>query len=229
MEQYMRRIWVLCLSLIIAVFSLQCASNIQYWTYHQGTPPDHISQPVIIPVQLDSHFLPSQVEEIKAALNEWNGVFNGQIVLALATHPQLGVDKKMHTYPTTFNGWKEGQSLMENYEKSNLGWAIFALTSNDPNLSDAVPRGTLAYVEGIDEHGIYVVTDRLGTRNLKVIMMHEMAHLLGAIHVNTDSLEYPYASNSQVDCIDKITVLQVAHIRHLNFDSLNYCQTPNLE
>ena len=224
----MRRIWVPCLILLIlSVFSLQC-SSVHYWTYRQGTPPAHITHPVIIPVQLDSHFLPSQMEEIKAALTEWNGVFNGQIVLALETHPAQGVDKKTHTYPTTFDGWKEGQKIVDDYEKSNLGWAIFCLPSTDPNLSSEIPSSTLAYVEGLDEHAIYVIMDRFGTRSLKVVMMHEMAHLLGALHVNTDSLEYPYSNSNQSDCIDKITVLQVAHVRHLDFNTLNYCVTPNL-
>lgn len=216
------RLSLLCLLLCL----LNCAST-QYWSYHQGTPPDHIVHATHIPVYLDSGFTQPQMEEIKAAVQEWNGVFNGQVVMTVVTHRELGVDKQMHTYPTTFTGWEAGQALVKNAEKSDLGIVFFALHVGDKNLEG--DDGTLAYVNGIDTHGVFCVVDRLGTRSLKDIMMHELAHIFGALHVNAPSLEAPYYSNRQADCIDKITVLQVATIQHLDFKSLNYCVLPNME
>ena len=223
-ESYMRSIWFLC-CLVLAFCSLQCASGPVYWTYHQGIAPQHIIHPDLIPVWIDSNFTPSQAMQIEAAVDEWNQVFNGQIVMTVQTHQEQGVDKKMHTYPTTFANYDAGQKLVDDSKETNLGIVFFALKIGDKNLRG--DDGTLAYVEGPGAHAVYAIPQRFGSRSLKDVMMHELAHLFGALHVNAPSLETPYYSSNQYDCIDKITVAQVAAMQHLDFNSLNYCVTPN--
>jgi hypothetical protein len=224
----MRKIWTGLSLLFLIIFNFQCAASPQYWTYHQGNIPSHISHVQYIPVWIDAAFTPPQVEEFKAAITEWNYVFNGQIVIYLATRSALGTDKKMHQYPITFAGWDAGQAIVKQCDKTGSGWVILSILAGDPKLQAVgAPEGTLAYVEGEGAHSIVVVIDRFGVRSLKDVTMHEMAHLFGALHVNNPSLENPYYGNNQYDCIDKETVLQVASQQHLDFTSLSYCVTPN--
>jgi urease accessory protein UreE len=225
----MPRFWTLCL-LVLSIFSVSCLSGPQYWTYHLGTPPSHIAHPTRIPIYLDSSFTPQQMEEIRAAAAEWNMVFQGQIVLQIVSKQALGLDKKMHSYPDTFQGWEAGQTLLKKCEKGGNGWVVFNLPSTSKHLeSFGVNDRVLAFVAGVDEHFIVIVSDRMATRSWKDITMHEMAHLLGARHVNAPSLENPTYSYNQYDCIDKITVAQVAEVQHLDFNTLSYCVTPHFE
>jgi len=224
----MRSFWLLCL-LVLALCSTQCAPGPVYWTYHLGTPPQHIVHPDLIPVWIDSNFTPNQAMSIEAAVDEWNQVFNGQIVMIVQTHQEQGVDKKMYTYPTTFLSYEGGQQLVKNSEESGLGIVVFAMQIADKKNLAHDDSGVLAYVEGPGQHAVYVVPQRFGTRSMKDVVMHELAHLFGALHVNAPSLETPYYSSNQYDCIDKITVAQVAAVQHLDFHSLNYCIVPDFE
>ena len=206
-------------------------SSINYYTYKEVDPPAHISHPVIIPIVIDSKFSSGEALAIKQAAREWNIVLNGQIKLEFGEHLADGVDKKQHLYPDTFNSFADGQKLQGSYENTNLGWVIYHLDSNDSNLGSFgdISSGTLAFVKGIDEHYVVVAADRMVGRSLKDVMMHEMAHLLGAEHIKIGSLEYPYYSAKQSDCIDKITVAQVAEVRKLDMKTLSYCLLPGWE
>lgn len=222
----MRRFWQL-ISLILIGLMVSCGAGFQYWTYTDNKPVEHIIHPTVIPVWVDASFTSGQVEEIKAAITEWNYVFNGQMFIYLVEKKALGTDKKMHSYPDSFTSYEGGQQLQKKCEQTGLGWVIYNLPSDNEHLDKDVSSSTLAFVTGIDEHSITVVSDRFGNRSMKDILMHEFAHLLGAVHVNTPCLEYPYYSNKQYSCIDKITVAQVAQVRNLDMDGLNYCITPN--
>ena len=218
------------LYLVLAVFmsiSVACGGT-TYWTYTSIDRPAHIVHPVLIPVWVDQNFTGAQVEEIKAAIAEWNYVLNGQIVITLKMKRALGSDKKYYEYPDSFATWEDGNRILKECEHTNLGWVIFNLDSKSKHLDDDT-EGVLAYVTGVDTHFVNVIGDRLGTRSLKDILMHEFGHLLGARHVNTPSLEFPVYDQHQLGCIDKITVAQVATTHELNLSTLNYCITPYFE
>ena len=187
------------------------------WEYKQGETPSHIGTVKLIPVYLDNNFSVEEETALKEAITEWNGVFNGQIVIRV---------------DGTFDG-KEGikPKLLSSYVRSE-GWNIIALESTDSAVADEIEPGdgNLAFAE-IRGHYMVVLTDRIGMRNLKVIAMHEMGHLLGAYHVNLHSLMYPHYGliKDAVQCIDKITVAQVATVQNLNLNTLNYCVTPDFK
>ena len=223
----MKRFWQF-LSMVLIGLMVSCGGS-QYWAYTINEAPDHITHATYIPIWVDQGFSASQVEEIKAAIAEWNYVLNGQIILRLVEKKALGIDKKMHTYPDTFPDWEAGQVLQAQAEKTGLGWVIYDLPSTDKHLDKSVGHGVLAFVPGSDAHCVTVITDRFSNRSMKDVIMHEFAHLLGAEHVNAPSLEYPYYGTKQYPCIDKITVAQVAEERGLDMNNLNYCITPHFE
>ena len=217
--------------LIPLLFSMICILNCtgcaetQLYTYHSVDAPSHIVHPTIIPIWIDSGFSKDQAESIKDAIGELNKVLNGQMVLKLESHIGIGTDKKSYIYPTTFASYEDGQALVDKATTSDSGWVIFAINS-DNKILENTPPGTVGFVKGIDEHFIMIVVDRIGTRSLKDIVMHEMGHLLGALHVNAPSLEYPAYGPQAMDCIDKITAAQISVVRRLDFNKMTYCSTP---
>lgn len=218
------------ISCLLMVIILGCGGTTSYWTYTRVDPPTHVTHPTYIPVWVDSTFTPYQIQDIKAALNEWNYVLNGRMVLTLQTKKALGIDKQMHDYPLVFADWDDGIRLTRVTETTGLGWVVFNLPTTDKkHWNPTIADSTLAYVTGPDTHQIFVISDRLGTRSLKDIMLHEDAHILGAMHVNAPSLEYPTYDNHEYSCIDKITAAQVAHHQGFDLGQLNYCITPYFE
>jgi hypothetical protein len=205
---------------------LSCSPT--YFSYHRGSTIDHLSYVEKIPVWLDKNFTAEQIEQIRGAIKEWNLVLNGQIVFQLVEKEEMGIDKKKHLYPVTFDGREAGKTLENN--PTGQGIVVYALKKGDKELKDSdVTDGMLAWVNGPGTRHIMVVIDRVGNRNLKTIIMHEIAHLLGAQHVSARSLENNYAGRYSYDCIDKITVAQVAAYQHLELHSLGYCITPDFE
>jgi hypothetical protein len=221
----MRSFWQL-ISLILIGLMTSCG-GVQYWTYTTNNTPSYITHPVYIPVWIDQSFTGTQVEEIRAAIKEWNYVLNGHIVIYLAEKKAMGSDKKMYNYPDSFVSFEHGQAIENQCKKIGLGWVIYNIPSTDKHYDKNIGSSVLAYVEREDEHSIVIISDRFGSRSMKDIVMHEIAHLLGADHVNAPSLEYPYYSQYQYSCIDKITVAQVAKKRDIPFEQLQYCLTPN--
>lgn len=205
------------LCLILSCLLISCGG---LYSYHQGTKPAHVSNQKVIDIYLDSSFDLMEREHIKDAMNEWNGVFNGQIKLQLAEKDGGLV---------SFSGKDEASDLLKMMNNTGLGWLIIKLNSSDELLED-VNTNTLAFVTGADRHLMVVIADRVTGRNLKTIIMHEMGHLLGAAHINSKgSLMNPTYGFDQVDCIDKMTVSQIAGYWDFPITELNYCITPNFE
>jgi len=208
-----KRIWAVILLVITAWMGLysMCYSP-RYYTYKMGATLDNITYTKIIPVWTDSSFTDDELRSIKGALNEWNFVLNNQLILK---------------YEGVFKGEKGADEKVKIVEKTDLGWIIMRLSSEDP-LVGLTGKNSLAFAE-MGGNLMVVVYDRIGTRNLRVIAMHEMAHLLGSAHVHLPNLMYPAYGANQYPCIDKITAAQVATMQKIKFESMNYCITPQFE
>ena len=202
---------------LLVVTNCNCGTG--HWRYKQGIIPEHVATVKVIPVWLDTNFSAQESKAIKDSIKEWNSVFNGQLVIR-----QEG----------EFNGKDQIKKYLIASKVMHQGWSIIRLNSNDSTISDVVETGdgTLAFVFGIGTGNLMVVVgDHIGLRDLKTIVMHEMGHLLGAYHVNARSLMSPKygIGKDEVDCIDKVTVAQVAGYQNLNLKELNYCVTPDFE
>ena len=200
--------------LFALLMAVSCGCGVQYFTYHQGTTVNHISHAVIIPIYIDSDFSVDHRKAIIAAADEWNTIFNGQVKLVIEE------DK--------FSGLEEGKKIFkEKIAITGEGWVVVAVNHDNALVEDM--ENVLAFVSGPGGHTMVVIKDVIGKRDLKTIVMHEMGHLMGAEHVRLASLMVPYYSNYQYECIDKITVAQIAMYMKLDFDTLNYCITPRFE
>jgi predicted Zn-dependent protease len=186
----------------------------QYWTYRQGKVPEHLVVQVI-PVWMDNSLLIPQREGVIEAVGEWNKVFNGQIILQM--EPVLNR--------------VEALKKLDEIDKTRTGWVIISSTEEMLIAEGYIDEGdgVLAYVYNLGGNLMIIVRDRIGTRDFKVIAMHEMGHLLGADHINAMSLMAPHYGREQINCIDKVTVAQVARFNRLRFETLNYCLTPEFE
>ena len=197
---------------VFAVFGSGCA--VSTWHYKHGEVPSHIVNAREIPVYIDSKFTNAEIVQLNAAMQEWNGVFNGQIVLTLVRK---------------FHDGREAMLLAREVSNNHNGWMIAKLDSDDERLSEAVEfgDGKLAFVPRLGGQLMVVLGDRISTHSLKTIALHEMGHMLGADHVFGHNLMHPAYGPLQTDCIDKVTVNQVAFFNDLEVSSLNYCMTPD--
>lgn len=202
------------LSILILLLSVILGCGRNYYTYTIIKPPSHINHPKTIPVYLDVNFTENQRKDIMAAFHEWNYVFNGQIII------------KVEDYIYNLD---DAEKKYVSVSKTGLGWIILKKNEDDELIKNIIRPGDLAFVPGLKSNIMVVIGDRIGTRNLKTIIMHETGHLFGARHINAPSLMMTDYGETMYSCIDKITVLQVATTQELDFKSLNYCITPFFE
>lgn len=205
----------LMLTALIVAGSFGCCGT-GMWQYKHGETPAHISNAKVIPVYVDSRFTNAEIVAINKVMQEWNGVFNGQIVLKL--------DRK-------FTDDMDAVVLARKIADTHTGWMIAKLESDDERLENAVEPGDgkLAFAIGLGGHFMVVLADRVANHDVHTILLHEMGHMLGADHVFGKNLMSPNYGPGQTDCIDKVTAMQVAFFNDLDPKSLNYCVTPDFK
>lgn len=202
-------------AMILVVGAFGCCGT-GMWQYKHGETPEHISNARVIPIYIDSKFTNPEIIAINGALQEWNGVFNGQIVLKLSRKFVDGPDAYM---------------LNKSVNDTHSGWMIAKLDSDDERLDGVVEfgDGKLAFATRLGGNLMIVLGDRVVNHNMRTILLHEMGHMLGADHVFGKNLMSPNYGPGQSDCVDKITAMQVAFYNDLNVKSLNYCVTPEFK
>lgn len=197
---------------ILFLFGLiGCGTTTSYFEYHNVEKASHINYVKKIPIWIDSGFSDKEMDEIMLGVGEWNKSLNGQMVLE--------VEKER------FLGLAGGAGLVKKAVISNLGWVMIKVGEEEAEEMEVSPQ-VLAFVTGKDKHFLIVLGERIGTRSLKEIAMHEMGHLLGADHLEVNGLMYPTNSVHQVNCIDKVSMLQVAGMWDLDSSKMTYCSTP---
>jgi hypothetical protein len=102
-------------------------------------------------------------------------------------------------------------------------WSIMAAQGVSPRV---VPGPTIAPARTQPLPGsgglMIVYVDRIGTRDLGGIVMHELGHVLGVGHGERGLMAVHYHPAEQ-QCIDKATITAVAARRRLAVDQLNWC------
>ena len=161
----------------------------------------------IVPVYVDRTFSLGERAKILRAVNEWNHVLNGHIRLDIS--------------PVNF----DASPYLAAGAQRPEGWIVAKIGSNDPMLGNSAMTRTLAVTVGTRKAIVYVVADRLGTRDLGGIMMLEFGHALGIGHDADSRLMQPTYAGSNQSCIDHGTVLALATAQNLPLEQLNFCRS----
>lgn len=153
----------------------------------------------IIVLRLAGNFSELERAHIANAANQWNHVLNGYI--------RFEIDPAA---PTAAQGVPPATvSIVRSDGLAPPGPNAMAIA-----LTVALPRGAVIVVFG----------PRLDRARLDRVMMHELGHALGLPQLGSRGyLMSPTYSGTDQICIDKATVEEVAALRGLPLNELNWC------
>lgn len=190
--------------------------------YTHEAPVPEIHQPIFTqaskemhaihyPVNIDSRFTPSEFLLLKKAISEWNFALNGFVVF---------------DNPTVIsNIWKYDQMELTVRDLNRFGFGLDIIKMDNENYSRyTMNYNTLAITM---DNVIVVVGHKIINKNLKIILLHEIGHFLGSEHTDELSLMGNTYSTNPFDCIDYLTIIQVARKYNLYMSELKYCVAPS--
>jgi|EndMetStandDraft_5_1072996.scaffolds.fasta_scaffold31381_3 Matrixin len=156
----------------------------------------------IVPLRLMGAFSPGDRAKILRAVNEWNVALNGFVRFTIVDEPTAPAAKP----------------------RAPRSWSIMAAEGVGPRVAPG-PTIALAVTQPVPGAGglMIVHLDRIGTRDLGSVVMHELGHVLGIGHNEKGLMASQYHPSDQ-QCIDKSTVAAVAAKRRLAVDQLNWCE-----
>lgn len=222
----MKKLFGLFLTFVLGLVVTGCGTNYyKYEGYRTEVPsrPDSYRE---FPIYLDKSFTDGEEGKFEQVIQEWNYVLNHQMLVTLEK------DKFSHDDVDTI------EALLEKHATLQEGFIVIGVNTLDDELGERLDNGALAFVNNLGRKAQFMVVfrDRLfgekdhGHKDARKVLLHEFGHALGANHVNTDSLMFPYyGSGHQLDCVDKITAAQVATYWNLKLEKLNFCPTPNFK
>lgn len=142
---------------------------------------------------------------------------------------RLAIDDSINTWNYVLNGsrkfrvvsWKFNMDISDIDEaQATGGLLILKISKLDPR----VWPGDLAWVDQIGGRKMFVVRESMPKESdLKLVMLHELGHVLGARHKDGDNLMNPTFDSHKYQCVDAQTVEQVAKAQWIPFEQLNYC------
>jgi hypothetical protein len=190
---------VSCTASAVAETTPCVSGTIQY-----TNAPANVDPVRIVPVLIDRNFSLNERAKILRAVNEWNVALNGHVHLEIsaddASSPAAAVPSRTDT------------------------WRVVRVESlTVPMLAQSSMKRALAYTVGTSRGSIFVIVDRLGSRDLGAIMLHEFGHALGAGHDPGGQLMHPFYAGDKQRCIDKAAVRAVGVAQKLPFERLNWC------
>lgn len=193
--------------MFLVMVGLSCAARGPqpfHYTHTMGS----VHNPVrVIPIWVDGTFGDMDKLAIDDSVNQWNYALNGYVRLEVKTY--------------TFN---MGQGDILDALRDG-GWLILKITSAHPKvleLDGPASRRTLAWADSIGGYRIFVIRDRVPNDWMAGVMLHEMGHLLGAIHDNVYLMQ-PMFNWAEYRCVDYQALKLVAEYQHLDVENLNYC------
>ncbi len=157
----------------------------------------------IVPLRLKGSFTPGERAKILRAINEWNVALNGFVRFTIVEDSGASVASARPSRP----------------------WSIIAAQGISPRVVPG-PTIALAHTQPLPGSGglMIVYVDRIGTRDLGSVVMHELGHVLGVGHGEKGLMAAHYHPADQ-QCVDKATITAVAAKRRLAVDQLNWCET----
>jgi hypothetical protein len=157
----------------------------------------------IVPLRIKGSFTPGDRAKILRAVNEWNVALNGLVRFTIVDDSSVPVANPRQSRP----------------------WSIMAAQGISPRVVPG-PTIALAHTQPLPGSGglMIVYVDRIGTRDLGGVVMHELGHVLGVGHGEKGLMAAHYHPADQ-QCVDRATIAAVAAQRQLAVDQLNWCET----
>lgn len=172
---------------------------------------DHDSRatnPRILDLYIDRDFSANERDDVLFAVKQWNYALNGFIRFRTSLLPA--------TVP--------GTMIQEIRQRG--GWIVARVDSRHPIAQKGEGLQALAVTVGNGRTGmVYVISDRLGGRNLSGVVMHEFGHVLGTGH-DQSGLMAPVYNAAGARCIDREAMAMVAQVQRLPMSDLNWCEQP---
>jgi hypothetical protein len=181
------------------------ATTMGGWHYTDHAAPAATGRMVALFVDRD--FDDYERGRIVAAMRQWNYVLNGFVRFRARTLPDN---------PT--------RELLARIKRSG-GWVVARVDSRHPIARQGEGTHALAVTAGGRGGFVYVISDRIGQRDLTGVVMHEFGHVLGAGHGGSGLMASVYNS-AMGRCIDRQAVALVAAVHRLPLDRLNWCVGP---
>jgi hypothetical protein len=166
--------------------------------------PSRVSATRILALYIDSDFDENERERIVAGIRQWNYVLNGFLQFRASVLPD-----------------NASSATVAQIRRSG-GWIVARVDSRHLIARQGVGRQALAVTAGGRGGFVYVISDRLGRRDMTGVVMHELGHVLGAGHDGA-GLMAPVYSPGSARCIDRDAVAMVAAAQHLPLAQLNWC------
>lgn len=181
------------------------AATMGGWHYTDHAAPAATGRSVDLYVDRD--FDDYERGRIVAAIRQWNYVLNGFVRFHARTLPDN---------PT--------RGMLSQIRRSG-GWIVARVDSRHPIAHQGEGANALAVTVGGNGGFVYVISDRIGQRDLTGVVMHEFGHVLGAGHGGF-GLMAPVYNPAMGRCIDREAVVLVASVHRLPINRLNWCVGP---
>ena len=170
---------------------------LRYTNHRPAATPEEI-----VPLRIKGSFTPGDRAKILRAVNEWNVALNGVVRFKIVEDTGASAPNAHPSRP----------------------WSIMAAEGVGPRVAPG-PTIALAHTQPLPGDGglMIVYVDRIGTRDLGSVVMHELGHVLGVGHGERGLMAAHYHPTDQ-QCVDKATITAVAARRRLAVDRLNWCE-----
>jgi hypothetical protein len=166
----------------------------RHYTNHAAST----AAPEIVTLQIDGSFNADDRAKVLLAVEEWNHALNGYVRFDVASS----------------DGWRP------------RAWNIRAERGGSPDAPDGAGQPLSFTQAGLASIGgkMVIYVDRIGTRDLRGIVLHELGHVLGLDHDPRGNLMSARYSSIAGQCVDEPTAERVAALRKLPLAGLNWCE-----
>lgn len=175
------------------------------WRYTQNATPASTGR--IVNLYIDRDFNGYERERITSAIRQWNYVLNGFVRFQASFLPD------------------DPTSMTIAQIRRSGGWVVARVDSRHPIAQQGEGRHALGVTTGNRGGFVYIISDRIGQRDLTGVVMHEFGHVLGAGH-DGSGLMAPVYNPAMGRCIDREAVELVAQAQRLPANMLNWCVGP---